>query len=82
MVKIETKRQIGYNFSKSANWNIKRGLSVLKNKYHIKSEKERLLKVAKELEVRATQYENNAPKLSRKVKDMANKAYKMYDNWD
>ena len=81
MVKIETKRQIGYEFSKSANWNINKGLTVLKDKYHIKSQEERLLKVAKELEVRAIQYKNDNPELSKKVRDMAMKAYKMYDNW-
>lgn len=81
MVKIETKRQIGYDFSKSANWNINKGLTVLKDKYHIKSQEERLLKVAKELEVRAIQYKNDNPELSKKVRDMAMKAYKMYDNW-
>jgi hypothetical protein len=78
MVKITTKRHIGYNFSKSADWNIKRGLSVLKNKYHIKSEKDRLLKVARELEARAIQYKNDNPELSKRVQDMARKAYKLY----
>ena len=79
MVKIKTKRKIGYNFSKSTSWNIKRGLSVLKNKYHIESERKRLLIVGKELEVRAIQYKNDNPKLSRKVRKMAKKAYEIHD---
>lgn len=79
MVKIETKRKIGYDFSKSADWNIKKGLNVLENKYDIKSMKTRLLIIAKELEVRAIQYKNDNPELSKKVRKMANKAYKLYD---
>lgn len=79
MVRIKTRRKIGYNFSKSSNWNIKKGLSVLKNEYHIKSKKHRLLLIGKELEVRAIQYKNDNPELSMRVAKMAHKAYTLYD---
>lgn len=80
MVKIITKRKIGYDFSKSASWNIKQGMKVLKSKYHEKSEKERLLTVARELGARATQYKNDNPELSKKVRNMSDMAFRMYDN--
>lgn len=78
MVKLETDRKIGYDFSKSAKWNINKGLETLKKNYNIKDKKQALLIIEKELNVRAIQYKNTNPDLSLKVKKILEKVKEMY----
>jgi hypothetical protein len=79
MVKIATKRKIGYDFSRSADWNIDKGLTVLRSKYHINNLAQRYLTVARELEVRSIQYKRTNPVLSKRVGKMSAEAYRKYD---
>ena len=78
MVKFKGKtpitfRKIGWDTKESIKWNVRHGIKVLRNKYHIKNLYNLYLIAEKETNLRGVELKRRAPKASKKFFEIRNR---------